>query len=130
MRSVEELKEDIQKAKDIEEHIRALSWKYGEGGHISKNIVNIIYGYEQVYNDSFGVDKDKLLGIIDGYFCLPYDDRLVYRIGRRIGMFRELDELSDEKMYNRVKNMIDQYGTSDRDCMNKDLLKIMHRYIQ
>jgi len=45
-------------------------------------------------------------------------------------MFRELDELSDEKMYNRVKTMIDQYGTSDRDCMNKDLLKIMHRYIQ
>ncbi|MEN6321461.1 MAG: radical SAM protein [Syntrophaceae bacterium] len=339
MRSVEEIKQDIQKAKDIEEHIRELSWKYGEGGHISKSIVNIIYGYEQVYNDSFRsvaawlyyggesvfiqdansiimktndlvqvlsfirekfpsvkritsycrsktavrksveefkklkdaglsrihigmesgydpllkfikkgvtaaehidggrrimqtgislceyvmpglggdkwskehaektaqvinqinpnfvrlrslhvvpgtdlydimqngnfkplsdedvlkeirtmidcfkgiettivsdhilnlleelngtlpVDKDKLLGIIDRYFSLPYSDRLVYSIGRRIGMFRELDELSDETMYNRVKDMIEQYGTADRDCMNKDLLKIMNRYIQ
>jgi histone acetyltransferase (RNA polymerase elongator complex component) len=339
MRSVEEIKQDIQNVKDIEEHIRELSWKYGEGGHINKSIVNIIYGYEQVYSDSFRsvaawlyyggesvfiqdansiimktddliqilsfikekfpsvkritsycrsktaarksveelkklkdaglsrihigmesgydpllkfikkgvtaaehieggkrimqadislceyvmpglggdkwskehaeetahvinqinpnfvrlrslhvvpgtdlyeimkngnfkplsdedvlkeirlmidcfegiettivsdhilnlleelngmlpVDKDKLLGIIDRYFSLPYDDRLVYRIGRRIGMFRALDELSDENMYTRIKDMIEQYGTGNRERMNKDLIKIMNRYIQ
>jgi hypothetical protein len=68
--------------------------------------------------------------IIDSYFSLPHEDRLVYRIGRRIGMFREIAELSDANMYSRVKGIIDQYGTKERDMMDKDLLKIMNRYIQ
>ena len=93
---------------------------------VSDHILNLL----EELNGKLPDDKDKILGIIDRYFSLPYGDRLVYRIGRRIGMFRELDELSDENIYNRVKDMIDQYGTRERDRMDKDLLKIMNRYIQ
>lgn len=93
---------------------------------VSDHILNLL----EELNGTLPRDKDKLLGIIDRYFSLPYDDRLVYRIGRRIGMFRALDELSDENMYTRIKDMIEQYGTGNRDRMNKDLIKIMNRYIQ
>ncbi|MGZ3597102.1 MAG: radical SAM protein [Syntrophales bacterium] len=75
-------------------------------------------------------DKEHLLAIIDGYFSLPDDERLVYRIGRRLGTYRGLADLSDEVMYKKVRSIIDQYCKQDRNQLNNDLLKIMNRYIQ
>ncbi|MGZ6209663.1 MAG: radical SAM protein, partial [Syntrophales bacterium] len=74
-------------------------------------------------------DKEHLLAIIDGYFSLPDDERLVYRIGRRLGTYRGLADLSDEGMYKKVRSIIDQYCKQDRNQLNNDLLKIMNRYI-
>jgi radical SAM superfamily enzyme YgiQ (UPF0313 family) len=37
---------------------------------------------------------------------------------------------ADKNMYSKVKNMIDQYGVHDQEYLDKDLLKIMNRYIQ
>ncbi|MGZ3606338.1 MAG: radical SAM protein [Syntrophales bacterium] len=74
-------------------------------------------------------DKEHLLAIIDGYFSLPDDERLVYRIGRRLGTYRGLADLSDEVMYKKVRSIIDQYCKQDRNQLNNDLLKIMNRYI-
>ncbi len=73
--------------------------------------------------------QEHLLEIIDGYFSLPEDERLVYRIGRRIGAYRGLTDLSDESMYKKVKSIIDRYSRQDRDQIDNDLLKIMNGYI-
>ena len=75
-------------------------------------------------------DKEHLLAIIDGYFSLPDDERLVYRIGRRLGTYRGLADLSDEGMYKKVRSIINQYSKQDRNQLDNDLLKIMNRYIQ
>ena len=39
LRSVEEVKKDIQTMKDIADEIVGLSWKWGEGGHVNRNVL-------------------------------------------------------------------------------------------
>jgi hypothetical protein len=93
---------------------------------VSDHILNLL---EELHG-KLPEDQEHLLEIIDRYFSLPDDERLVYRIGRRIGAYRGLTDLSDEGMYKKVRSIIDQYSTQDRDQLDNDLLKIMNRYIQ
>jgi radical SAM superfamily enzyme YgiQ (UPF0313 family) len=93
---------------------------------VSDHILNLL----EELNGKLPEDKDSLLEIIDRYFSLSDDERLVYMIGRRIGTYRGLADLSDESMYKKVRSIIDQYSTQDRDQLDNDLLKIMNRYIQ
>ena len=93
---------------------------------VSDHILNLL----EELNGKLPEDQEYLLGIIDRYFSLPDDERLVYRIGRRIGAYRGLADLSDEGMYKKVRSIIDQYRNQDRDQLDNDLLKIMNRYIQ
>jgi radical SAM superfamily enzyme YgiQ (UPF0313 family) len=92
---------------------------------VSDHILNLLEELHGKLPD----DQDHLLGIIDGYFSLPDDERLVYRIGRRIGAYSGLGDLSDKGMYKKVKSVIDQYSTQDRNQLDNELLKIMNRYI-
>src|SRR5271157_3922290 len=73
-------------------------------------------------------DQEHLLAIIDGYFSLPDDERLVYRIGRRLGNYRELADLSDRGKYKKVRSIIDQYSKQGMERLDNDLIKIMNRY--
>jgi len=93
---------------------------------VSDHILNLL----EELNGKLPEDKNSLLEIIDRYFSLPGDERLAYRIGRRIGAYRGLADLSDEVMYKKVTGIIDQYGNQGTDRLDKDLLKIMDRYIQ
>jgi len=92
---------------------------------VSDHILNLL----EELNGKFPEDKENLLAVIDKYFSLPPDERLIYRIGRRIGAYRGLADLSDQGMKDRVKSIIAQYRGQNRDQLDKDLLKIMHRYI-
>jgi radical SAM superfamily enzyme YgiQ (UPF0313 family) len=92
---------------------------------VSDHILNLL----EDLHGKLPEDQEHLLGIIDGYFSLPDDQRLVYRIGRRIGAYRGLADLSDEGIYKKVISIIDQYSTQNRDQLDNDLLKIMNRYI-
>ena len=51
-------------------------------------------------------DKQKMLDVIDRYFALTDEQRLVYRMGRRAGMYRSLDDLNDELTYARLRKAI------------------------
>jgi biotin synthase-like enzyme len=53
LRSVDEVKKDIQAMKDIADQIVGLSWKLGEGGHVNKNVLTQIYNSNGFYNDFF-----------------------------------------------------------------------------
>jgi len=53
IRSAQNVKEDIQKAKDIADQIKEISWKVGQGGKINEFVVNYIYQNDGFYNDSF-----------------------------------------------------------------------------
>ncbi len=43
LRSVEEIKNDIETAKDMADEIRAISWKMGFSGEINSQVINTIY---------------------------------------------------------------------------------------
>ncbi|HYA15499.1 MAG TPA: radical SAM protein [Syntrophales bacterium] len=93
---------------------------------ISDHILNLL----EELNGKLPEDKDTLLGMIDNYFSLSDEERLIYRVGRRSGLYGKLADLSDKGMYSRVKSIIDRYNAQDYDQLDNDLLKIMNRYIQ
>ncbi len=93
---------------------------------ISDHILNLL----EELNGKLPEDKDTLSGIIDNYFSLSDEERLIYRVGRRSGIYGRLADLSDKGMYDRVKSIIDRYKVESHDQLDKDLLKIMNRYIQ
>ena len=53
LRSVEDVKEDIQAARDIADQIKELSWKMGEGGRVNRSVVAAVYSNEHLYGNSF-----------------------------------------------------------------------------
>ena len=52
LRSVEEIKEDIQAARDIADDIKALSWKLGNRGVVNDQVISAIFGNSQ-YSESY-----------------------------------------------------------------------------
>jgi len=52
-RSVQEVKSDIQAAKAVADEIKALSWKSGYGGEISRDLIETIFTHSHLYNDHF-----------------------------------------------------------------------------
>ena len=92
---------------------------------VSDHILNLLEELEGKLPE----DRERLLGMIDGYFALPEDDRLVYRLGRRKGVYRGLKDLSDRRVYGILKEAIDNYKAGDPGELDRDLYRIMHNYI-
>ncbi|MBN1470410.1 MAG: radical SAM protein [Syntrophaceae bacterium] len=51
LRSVDEVKKDLQAMKDIADGVVDVSWKLGEGGRISKNVLRYMYNRQDLRND-------------------------------------------------------------------------------
>jgi radical SAM superfamily enzyme YgiQ (UPF0313 family) len=92
---------------------------------VSDHILNLLEELEGKLPE----DKETLLGIIDRYFALPEEERLIYRLGRRKGIYRRLDDLSNQRVYSSLKAIIDDYKGQDPGQLDRDLYKIMHNYI-
>jgi len=96
-----------------------------ESAIVSDHILNLLEELE----GTLPGDKERLIAIIDGYFSLSEDERLVYRLGRRKGIYRSLGDLSDTGVYLRLKSIVDQYRIKDHGRMDRELYKIMNGYI-
>lgn len=53
IRSVDEIKDDIQKARDIADEIREVSWRHGHGGEVNDEVIRIIYDQYSRYGESY-----------------------------------------------------------------------------
>jgi hypothetical protein len=73
-------------------------------------------------------DKPKLLSVIQRYFELSAQDRLIYRLGRRSGTLRKISDLEDAETYLRLKSVIDRYSEQGGN-IDEDMVKIMNSYI-
>jgi hypothetical protein len=92
---------------------------------VSDHILNLL---EELEGKLPG-DKERLLGIIDRFFAMHEDDRLIYRLGRRKGIYTKLDNLSDRRTYNALKAVLEEYRCEGSGNLDRDLYKIMHSYI-
>jgi len=52
LRTVEEIKRDIETAKDITDDIKALSWKLGQSGQVNNHVISSIFS-SSVYSDGY-----------------------------------------------------------------------------
>ena len=90
----------------------------------SDHILNLLEEVE----GRFPEDKQKILSSIERYFDLTTEDRLIFRLGRRMGTFRKLDDLADQESYLRLKSVIDHYAAQGGN-LEEDIIKTMNNYI-
>lgn len=76
-------------------------------------------------------DKESMLAVIHNYQSLPESERLIYRVGRRGGAYRSVDDLArdpvtHEKIKSLVEDMMTKKGQAGVERFIKDMVD---RYI-
>ena len=76
-------------------------------------------------------DKDKLLKVIKKYQALPDTERLIYRAGRRGGVYRSIDDLHrDRETYQKIKHLIEDIQEKEgHEGVEKLITQMVDRYI-
>lgn len=92
---------------------------------VSDHILNLLEEVEGRLPD----DKEKILSVIDAYLSLPAPDRMIFRLGRRQGIYRRLADLRDPVMYGRLKAVTDEYVPEEPESFENDLKQLMQQYI-
>jgi hypothetical protein len=90
----------------------------------SDHILNLLEELE----GEFPADKPGILSAIRRFFELSVEDRLIFRLGRRSGALRKLDDLANEEAYSRLKSVVDHY-TAEGGNLEEDIIKTMNNYI-
>ena len=74
-------------------------------------------------------DKEHMIAVIDRFLTLGSEQKLVYRFGRRAGMYRSLDDLRDELSYHRIKKAIKEMEEKEPGSVEKTLSLLLENYI-
>jgi radical SAM superfamily enzyme YgiQ (UPF0313 family) len=90
----------------------------------SDHILNLLEELEGI----LPADKPIMLSAIRRYFELSTQDRLIFRLGRRNGALRKLDDLADEETYSRLKSVVDRYAAEGGN-LEEDIIKTINNYI-
>jgi hypothetical protein len=88
---------------------------------VSDHVLNLLEELEGKLPE----DKPRLLAVIDRFFALSSEERLVFRVGRRKGIYRKLDDLADMHTFLWLKSIVEQYAGGDPDRLERDLRKAM-----
>jgi hypothetical protein len=92
---------------------------------VSDHILNIL---EELEGKLPG-DRERIIGSIDRFFDLSAEERLIFRLGRRMGVYRHLDDLAEPHAYNRLGKILEGYRGKPANQLEADLAKIGSRYI-
>jgi len=99
---------------------------------VSDHILNLL---EEVQG-KLPQDKEKMLQVIDRYLAWPAEQRLRFRVGRRLGYLRNLDDLEDLNLRLRIDHTIEEVRGSlpeekagDSQEIEKEIYSLMENYI-
>lgn len=90
----------------------------------SDHILNLLEELE----GKFPADKPVILSTIRRFFNLSAEDRLIFRLGRRSGALRKLDDLANEEAYSRLKSVVNRYNAEGNN-IEEAIIKTMNNYI-
>jgi radical SAM superfamily enzyme YgiQ (UPF0313 family) len=96
-----------------------------ESRMVSDHILNLLEELEGKLPE----DKQKFLGVIDRYFSMAEEDRLIFRLGRRRGIYRLLDDLSESNTYLQLKEGVERYQREEPGKLDRDLDRIRQNFI-
>ncbi|HTZ39754.1 MAG TPA: radical SAM protein [Syntrophales bacterium] len=92
---------------------------------VSDHILNLLEELEGKLPE----DRERLLGLIDRYFDLSDEDRLIFRLGRRRGIYRSLDDLTDRNTYRQLRQAVEHYQKEEPGKLDRDLDRIRQNFI-
>lgn len=113
---------DVMMAKELRLFIESLD---GIDSYIkSDHILNLF----ETIEGKLPHDKEKMIQIIDHFFDLEPEKRVLYQIGRRMGFFRDPGDMDDSPHLGRVKQACDQYGVTPEN-VDTVISELMKRFV-
>lgn len=92
---------------------------------ISDHILNLLEEVE----GQLPKDKAGMLRVIDRYFSLPPEERQIFRLGRRLGYYRHLDDLRRADTHNSLKNWLALHKNEEGGDLEQQLSRIMQGFV-
>jgi radical SAM superfamily enzyme YgiQ (UPF0313 family) len=90
----------------------------------SDHILNLFENLEGRYPE----DKEKMLDIINRFLDLDPTERMLYQVGRRMGLFRTLADLNSATKRHHVKNACNRAGINPEN-VEEAIDELMKRFI-
>ncbi len=92
---------------------------------VSDHILNLLEEIE----GTLPAAKERMLRVIDRYLALPEREQLIFRLGRRKGLYRSLDDMGERGLYESLKEEVQRYEARTPGQLDHDLSHMMHHYI-
>jgi radical SAM superfamily enzyme YgiQ (UPF0313 family) len=113
---------DAMMAKELRLLIESLD---GINSYIkSDHILNLF----ETINGKMPEDKEKMIGIIDRFFELEPEKRILYQVGRRMGFFRGPDDMDNSPHLERVNKACTLYGVTPEN-IDSVIDELMKRFV-
>ncbi len=97
----------------------------GNSYFISDHITNLL----QEIEGKLPQDKERMLATIARFQALPAEERLNFRVGRRVGIYTYLDDLDDARKHDVVEHAIQQLSDNGRKVDDEIIYSLMERFI-
>ena len=93
--------------------------------YVSDHITNLL----QELEGKLPEDKEKMLASIDRFQALSPEERVNFRVGRRTGIYTELDDLYDGHKHEAVEQIIHRLSQGGNQIDEKLIYTLMERFI-
>jgi histone acetyltransferase (RNA polymerase elongator complex component) len=74
-------------------------------------------------------DKEKMLAIINRFQALSPEERVNFKVGRRAGIYQQLDDLNDLHKHEIVNQLISQLSQDGNEVTEQTIYALMERFI-
>lgn len=74
-------------------------------------------------------EKETLLGILQRYTSLTEEDRMIFRLGRRAGVYRSLNDLENSHQYQRIRSELDRLSLKDSASLDEMINRICQSFL-
>ncbi len=113
---------DAMMAKELRLFLESLD---GIESHVkSDHILNL---FENI-NGKMPEDKAAMIGIIDSFFDMPKEKRILYQVGRRMGFFRGPEDMEQSSDLERVEKACQAYGVTPEN-VDDVIDQLMKRFV-
>ena len=92
---------------------------------VSDHILNLLEEVEGKLPD----EKGKMLALIDRYLSLPPEEKANFRFGRRAGVYRSVDDLSNPELHSQVEQVLRRIKLEKPDGIEKAISELMESFI-
>jgi hypothetical protein len=92
---------------------------------VSDHITNLLQEIEGKLPD----DKDKMLAVISRFQSLSPEERHNFRVGRRTGIYSQLDDMKDEQKHRLAERAIKKLSDDGKKVSDETIYFLMERFI-
>jgi hypothetical protein len=93
--------------------------------YVSDHITNLL----QEVEGELPRDKEKMIASIDRFRSLSPEERLNFKVGRRVGTYTMLDDLHDLRKHEAVEQVIRRLGRDGDEIDEEKMYRLMARFI-